>query len=139
MKFIRRPSIARVLLVAALVVAWFTATNHCALGLMQQSRQATKEHSRCCGNNPAPAKQAPHEGMRECCKSIHATSTTPAAFEFGIPVAAADMNATIEAVAQRLCPAVFLDGVWDHGPPRALSFAESVLQRSLLGHAPPLA
>ena len=43
--------------------------------------------------------------------------------------------ALISAADQlRLTPVI----EWDTGPPAANSFAESVLQRSILAHAPPL-
>ena len=123
-----------------MLLGWFTATNHCALGLMQKSSAANAEHAKCCSGKPAPAKndQTPG-GVRECCKSIHAVPLPDAkglvkcdgshfvihAFALltvlGSEAAALDAQATLH----------------DHGPPRAVSFAELVLQRGLSGNAPP--
>ncbi len=123
-----------------MLLGWFTATNHCALGLMQKSPVAKAEHAKCCSGKPAPAKndQTP-DGARECCKSIHAVPMPDAkgllkydGSQFvvhvfalltvlGSEVAAPDAQATLH----------------DYGPPRAVSFAKLVLHRGLSGNAPP--
>ncbi len=120
------------------MISWLVATNHCALGLMKPTVQA--EHSHCHSGKPAPGKGAPAGGTRECCKSIH-----------GMP-AADKVEAKFDATQYHISPVAFLEVlsrrsaeralasfVFDHGPLRSISFAESVLQRCLLSHAPPFA
>lgn len=116
-----------------LIVSWFIATNHCALGLMPGG---TAEHSHCAGCKPP--KRAPAGAVLECCKTIQAAlaSVTDVPAQ-AIPTwlapmqwpAAPDAGCCEDARASRLL---------DHGPP-GRPFTELVLQRGLRSHAPPLA
>ncbi len=122
------------------MISWLLATNHCAFGLMKPTEKAASEHSRCCRGKAAPAKDAPADGVQECCKSIQA-APVPAKVEaklgaagFQVPLLALLRVLDAESAGRRSSAFAF-----DHGPPRAVSFAESVLQRSLLSHAPPFA
>ncbi len=137
--FLRHHPSTRALLAVLMLLGWFTATNHCALGLMQKSPVAKAEHAKCCSGKPAPAKddQAPG-GARECCKSIHAVPLPDAkglvkfdGAQFAVHAFAllTLLGSEIAAPESATLP--------DHGPPRAVSFAELVLQRSLPGNAPP--
>ena len=123
-----------------MLLGWFTATNHCALGLMQKSPVAKAEHAKCCSGKPAPAKDdQPRGETRECCKSIHAVplpdakvlakydASLFAVHAFALPTVLGSEAAALDAQAT----------LHDHGPPRAVSFAELVLQRGLSGNAPP--
>ena len=140
MNFLRRHQPVRAFFAVIMLFAWFTATNHCALGLMQKSPLARAEHSKCCSGKPTPAKNdQPPGGARECCKSIHAVPLPDAKglakFDASLLVIHAFALLTVlggEAVALDA-----LATLHDHGPPRAESFAELVLQRSLPGNAPP--
>lgn len=78
--------------------------------------------------------------MQQCCKSIHGTlapEKVEAKFE------AAKFQLQLYVLIQMLAPALseraLSSFIFDYGPPQAVSFAESVLQRSLLSHAPPFA
>ena len=138
--FLRRHRPTRALLAVLILLGWFTATNHCALGLMQKSPVAKAEHAKCCSGKPAPAKKGETPGGgRECCKSIHAVplpdATVLAKYDASLFVIQAFALLTVlgsEAVALDA-----LATLHDHGPPRAESFAELVLQRGLSGNAPP--
>lgn len=138
--FLRRHRPTRALLAVLMLLGWFTATNHCALGLMQKSPVAKAEHAKCCSGKPAPAKNdQPRGGVRECCKSIHAVLLPDAkglakydSLLFVIHAFALLTGLGSEVVAPD-APAT----LHDHGPPRAESFAELVLQRGLSGNAPP--
>ena len=129
----RHTNIARWLATMVLMVVWFAASNHCALGLMQGARMA-KQHAGCCSQK-TPG-QAP---MQECCKAIHGLLPTveksvaqQAPRDF-VPVWLALLDAMVSA------PVAGAE-VRETGPPReARSFAELVLSRSLRAHAPPLA
>jgi len=140
-KSLRIHPAARALTVICLMISWFIATNHCALGLMTPTVQAEAEHSHCHGGKTAPGKGKPaDDGTRECCKSIHGT-LVPAKAEAKFDAAKFQMQlfVRIQVLAPVSAERVVGSSVYDHGPPRVVSFAESVLQRSLLGHAPPFA
>ena len=116
-----------------LVVVWFAASNHCALGLMQGARMA-KQHAGCCSQK-TPGK-AP---VQECCKAIHGLlpavekSVAQNASRDFVPMWLALLDAMFSAPGERA-------EVREAGPPReARSFAELVLQGSLRSHAPPFA
>jgi len=128
---------------AALVaVSWLAVSNHCALGLAaietHSSDAISAQTHDCCASEvpgqPKPAK----DPATPCCKTLPAVSVSPVkSFEtnvtisFGGPLACSMptfATPRIAAVAYR-----FLNT----GPPGGRSFAESVLQRSLLAHAPP--
>ena len=115
-----------------LMVGWLLATNHCALGLMKPSR-----HASC--HACAPEQKAPAEnGLRECCKNLSGAAlpeivTAKPALDRG----AAELVFALGSATASLPRPALAPTELDTGPPLAVSFAESVLQRCLLGHAPP--
>jgi len=127
--------------VALVAVSWLAVSNHCALGLAaietHSSDAVSAQAHDCCASEvpgqPKPAK----DPATPCCKTLQAISVSPAkSFEarvtifFGGPLACSTPTIATPCVA----PACrFLNT----GPPDGKSFAESVLQRSLLAHAPP--
>lgn len=141
-KVVKRPSpkVSRILIVLLSGVAWFSISNHCALGALvtPKTHFATTLMHCHSSQQPAPSKKSGDEDM-PCCKVLRATLTanvqTPVTQESGL------------AAAQRFVIAELLplnDGQLqplpeevDTGPPFVSSFAELILQRSLLSHAPP--
>ena len=123
-----------------MVLGWFTATNHCALGLMQKSLLAKAEHSKCCSGNAAPAKdgQKP-DGARECCKSIQASPMLEAKVlaKYGTSHFVVQVFALVTVMGDEAAALDAQAALCEYGPPRAASFAELVLHRSLRSHAPP--
>ena len=126
-------------MVALLIVSWLIFTNHCALGMMFRAAQAATDSTPCCGGKKTPKPDAPASPL-ECCKikvarsSAKAELTKPAAPKLQIPLPV--LLPAPDSQPAELSRTTFAD---DHGPPRCLSFAESVLQRSLFSHAPPFA
>jgi hypothetical protein len=122
-------------------VAWFLAANHCAVAcLLPQSTGASSEHEHCPASD-APAENGQPAGCDNlnCCKSLSA----PANFAkklVGYDKAFYTLKDYIvsEFVFSSDQHDALISGL-DTGPPRPHSFAESVLQRSLLAHAPPVA
>ena len=121
-------------------VAWFLAANHCAVAsLTAPLAEAATGHEHCGGSSDAPAdpeKPNDCDGLN-CCKSLSA----PASFAKKLVGYDKAFFTLKDYVVSDI---VFLDeqhdaSIWelDTGPPRAHWFAESVLQRSLLAHAPP--
>jgi hypothetical protein len=121
------------------IVAWFGITNHCALGaLVTAKTQSPLAPIHCHGNHPSPSKKTGDEEV-PCCKMLRATVTSEAkiiqvATKDYVPIQSWIVAEIIFAQETRLHRAP--QGV-DTGPPFAASFAESVLQRSILAHAPP--
>jgi len=120
------------------LLAWFSISNHCALGALTvaKTRSATAP-MHCHGNQPAPSKKSNEEEM-PCCKMLRATVTSEAKIvevtsKNFVPIQDWIVAELISAPATQLSPLEL-----DTGPPFADSFAESVLQRSILAHAPPL-
>ena len=129
----------RTLVVAVLMTAWLVASNHCAIGLMKPAPGTVAVHTTCHSCMSEPSKPQPASGGdRECCKALQ-----------GLPADMAKVDAKYDAslftlldfaVAALSSPAASPDvRALDTGPPRAVSFAERILQRSLHAHAPPFA
>ncbi len=123
-----------------LMISWFIATNHCALGLMRPTVQAEAEHSHCHAGKTVPGKNLPSDGLRECCRTLQAAPVPEKAeVKFDASKFQLPHFALLQVLAPQKTARALPSFVLDHGPPRAVSFAESVLQRSLLCHAPPFA
>ena len=122
-------------------ISWLAVSNHCALGLaaIENHETASVAGHDCCPSEvpvqPKPAK----DPTAPCCKTLQATAVTSAkVFQ---------ANATMLAGAPLDFATMIVDGpalhsivasrFLDTGPPGGRTFAESVLQRSLLAHAPP--
>ncbi|CAN5466913.1 hypothetical protein BH20VER3_BH20VER3_16890 [soil metagenome] len=123
-----------------LVTAWLFASNHCAVAeYLPKQTLASGEHESCPGH-PASQPEKEQGGCdgQNCCKSLSAPvlgqiKSLVAADQFGfIPPREFSTLASWETDQHAAA-------IWeiDTGPPGASSFAESVLQRSLLAHAPP--
>jgi hypothetical protein len=130
--------IARLLTVITTAFAWFFISNHCVLADMQHASQTEAScHQPCCGNQP-PAKNTT-ESATECCKTLHATLSAAAKDFAGYDTSLFALQfyfvgSVIFTNDSRPVPVLELDT----GPPFVHTFAESVLQRSILAHAPPL-
>ena len=122
------------------LAAWLLASNHCALaGLMPVAQEAVAS-SHCHGPSEVPApdqKERECDGSK-CCKSLSAPSLVFAkdvvSYDATLFIAA-DYLAFEQSVSA--CEHESPIAEIDTGPPRSDSFAESVLQRSILAHAPP--
>jgi len=126
---------SRFIFVIVLMAAWFSISNHCALGtLIALETKKPMAGMHCHGAQPSPAKHGREQ--TPCCKVLKA-----------LTIAKVDPGANPGASVLKNYPVFELVvGVLhsqtnmiaqDTGPPGALSFSESVLQRSILAHAPP--
>ena len=127
----------RVVITLMVGVTWFALSNHCGIASAAVVK-ASQAHSCCENNHPPP--NAPSNGGEEqgiaCCKAHPAISATG-------NVAPGDQTSFAGMTSSEVCS--FLPdnasgtGNWelDTGPPSANSFAETVLQRSILAHGPP--
>ncbi len=133
-----RYRIVRLPIVAIAAVAWLAISNHCALAALEGPAKTPMPS--CHHTAPAqglPAKQD-KKGRIECCRILRATlltlsknlaaydTTAFARLDYGVALISAADQAQLTRITE-----------WDTGPPNASSFAESVLQRSILAHAPP--
>ena len=132
-----RSSILRACAASIAICAWFALSNHCVL--TAASRPLTCENSE--GFPMHAHKQPPkpsHSANLPCCKTLAATRV------LAIPHVAKNCFAIgqIEFSDEQslIFPSVhFTAGVvLDTGPPASATFAELVLQRSILAHAPPI-
>ena len=134
-----RDKIIRLVIVLMTIVAWFSISNHCAVGaLVAAKTQPAMASMHCHGNQPSPSQRSGEEQM-PCCKMLRATVAGEAKV---IQVASKDFLRIQSWIVAEM---IFADDAQVHcvpleldtGPPFADSFAESVLQRSILAHAPP--
>lgn len=117
------------------IAAWILLSNHCALELSGTAMDPNLEPG-ACPMHSAPGKEKPAAYL-PCCKELRAVATHAAK-----SVAAAarqlvgeqDYVAAVSVAPPRVMLPVTSPGT---GPPRSLSFAEAVLQRSVREHAPP--
>jgi hypothetical protein len=116
------------------IAAWFCLSNHCVFGTVAPSVPAESEAGGCPMHSvPAKKKSAPKP---PCCKEVRAilakcVTANPAVVRL---IAAPDYATLINPPPTA---ATLEIAEIDPGPP-GLSFAESVLQESMLSHAPPL-
>ena len=131
-----RDKLVRVSIVVVTGLAWISISNHCALGALIAKTKSAVAPMHCHGNQPVPSKKDSKEEM-PCCKMLRATLAGEAkvvevASPNCVPIEDWIVAELISAVKTQL-PSLELDT----GPPFAGSFAESVLQRSILANAPP--
>ena len=132
-----RYNIIRFAVVLTTMVTWFSISNHCAVGALIAKTHSSVAPMHCHGNQPAPSKKSSEEEM-PCCKMLRATLTSEAkvvevATKNFLPIERWIVTYLIFAAEPQPSPLEL-----DTGPPFAGSFAESVLQRSILAHAPPV-
>jgi hypothetical protein len=121
-------------IVAVAICSWFAISNHCVFAALATNDTASRE----CPFHSKP-KEKPSTGA-QCCKILRAVASvttkswTRDDAKFSEADHYYDERALITAYLQTTLAPLFLDT----GPPDAHSFAELILQRSLLAHAPPV-
>jgi hypothetical protein len=126
---------ARCLIVAIAICSWIAISNHCAFAAMATKDASTQAG---CPFHSKPEKQKEQPSQVQCCKILRAVVPTIAKSWTRSDSVFSDIDFPFKDC--RLL-AHFRDALapllLDTGPPGAHSFAELVLQRSLLAHAPP--
>jgi hypothetical protein len=118
------------------ITAWILLSNHCALGLSGTVVSSGSETGGC-PMHSAPAKEKPAANL-PCCKELRAVGTQ---IVKSVAAVAKELVGSRDYVAEDFLPPPRLTieaFALDTGPPGAFSFAELVLQRSFLAHAPPV-
>jgi hypothetical protein len=113
--------------------AWLVLSNHCALGLGESTKADSESGG--CPMHSAPAKGNPAKNI-PCCKDLRAVASHAAKNLAAVASQLVGVQDHVAAVLKSLRVAAQLFAL-NTGPPRSLSFAESILQRSILAHAPP--
>ena len=131
-------AIARCLIIAIAICSWFAISNHCAFAALATKTDSVRIG---CPFHSKPAKQEKPSAGAQCCKILRAIASaatkswTRDDAKFSEADRYYDEHTLIIAYSQTTLAPLFLDT----GPPDAHSFAELILQRSLLAHAPPIA
>lgn len=132
-----RHRLVRLPVIAIGVAAWLAVSNHCAIAAVQGAARMPMPTCHGGAAEHAPAKHD-HESGVDCCKVLRATlltfSTNLTACDT-LTFAVHDYVVALISAADESRPNCIIE--LDTGPPAAESFAESVLQRSILTHAPP--
>ena len=129
--------LGRLLLVILTMVAWFSISNHCALATVTASGPKTSVAPMHCHGAPAPQSPAKSgDEQTPCCKVLKVITIAKVhvgtnALDFAL------MEYPTVGLVVEISQAQTQTLGLDTGPPGALSFSESVLQRSILAHAPP--
>jgi hypothetical protein len=127
----------RWVIVLLTIAAWTAASNHCALGLTETDPDRARDAGEC-PMHSSPTKEKPGTDL-PCCKELRAT-VHPAAKSISTPgVKLGTSQDHVAAVSLTWPQLSFRSICLDTGPPGSISFAESVLQRSLCAHGPPAA
>src|SRR4051794_39238862 len=118
------------------IVAWLSLSNHCALGLALPIAEPVDSADSGCPMHASPMKKKPATNL-PCCKEIRAVlAKNVAAAMPGLRLIGSHAYATeIFPPIHRISSDI---ENLDTGPPGCFSFAESVLQESMLSHAPPV-
>jgi hypothetical protein len=129
-------AIARCLIIAIAICSWLAISNHCAFAALATKTDSVQAG---CPFHSKPAKQENQSAGAQCCKILRAVASvatkswTRDDSKFSEADRYYNEHALITAYSQTTLAPLFLDT----GPPDARSFAELILQRSLLAHAPP--
>ena len=128
--------IARCPIIAITICSWIAISNHCAFAALATKTDLVQIG---CPFHSKPAKQEKPLAGAQCCKILRAVASVATNgwirddAKFSEANWYYDGHALISAYSQTILAPLFLDT----GPPRAHSFAELILQQSLLAHAPP--
>ena len=122
--------------VALIVIcSWFAISNHCAFAAVATRTDSAQTE---CPFHSKPVKQKQEPAQLECCKILRAVVLAQTKSWARDDGKFSDVGLRIEEFAH---PTLSHDTQTslplDTGPPAAHSFAELILQRSLLAHAPP--
>jgi hypothetical protein len=123
------------LIAAITICSWIAVSNHCAFAAI--ATDINKGQTKCPFHSK-PAKQKEQSSQVQCCKVLRAVvfaKTKDWARDDG---RLCDANFPAQAGAfLAYSPRAVEPLLLDTGPPGTFSFAELILQQSLLAHAPP--
>jgi hypothetical protein len=124
----------RALVVLVVGLAWFAVSNHCVLAALERPAKMVVAQS-CHGMTAQHAPAKKNQTGVECCKVLRATLSKSLAVQSAMAFAIREYFIKFVSLPDETQPKCVF--ALDTGPPFAYSFSESVLQRSILAHAPP--
>jgi hypothetical protein len=122
--------------VAIAICSWIAVSNHCAFAAVASEIDKGQTE---CPFHSKPSKQKEQSSQVQCCKILRAVVLAKTKDWARNDAKFCAANFPVQAVAlvvhsSRTVAPLLLDT----GPPGAFSFAELILQQSLLAHAPPV-
>ena len=136
MNAIGRSRIVQSAIVLFVIFSWIAISNHCAFGAVAAQAGASPT---ACPFHSKPTKQKEQSTEVQCCKILRAVISTPAKSWVRDHSSFSDVDLYFKrlaliATSQNAPLPLLLD---TGPPPGARSFAELILRRSVLAHAPP--
>ncbi len=136
MKRTAQRNFGRPVTVVIAICSWMAISNHCAFSAIAAPIDDTQS---ACPFHSKPAKQKEQPSQVQCCKVLCAVIPVVMKSWARDDANVSDADLRFEefaliALSRNTPTPLFLDT----GPPGAHSFAELILQRSLLAHAPPI-
>jgi hypothetical protein len=127
-------------IVVVMVSAWLAISNHCALGTAVIGPETKSSPDECpFHSKPAPPAKQKQTSDSPCCKILRAVVSVPAKAFARTNTGLVDIHSAFRQFVVLAPPKISSDSpTLDTGPPGAYSFAELILQRSILAHAPPI-
>jgi hypothetical protein len=122
--------------VAIAICSWVALSNHCAFAAV--ATDTDKEQTECPFHSK-PAKQKDQTSQMQCCRVLRAVFSAENKSWMRDDAKSREATLSVQTVELLACwlrttaPLLLETGP----PPGAFSFAESILQQSLLAHAPP--
>jgi len=123
-------------IVVVAICSWFAISNHCVFAALATNDTASRQ----CPFHSKPTKQEKPSTGAQCCKILRAVASVPAKgwARDDTNLSDSDGYGGELALAIAYSQTALVPLSLDTGPPGVRSFAELILQRSLLAHAPPV-
>ena len=117
------------------ICSWIAVSNHCAFAAVAPEIDKAQAE---CPFHSKPAKEKKQSSQVQCCKVLRAVAFTKTKDWARNDAKFCDANFPVQAGAFiPYSSPIVTPLLLDTGPPGARSFAELILQQSLLTHAPP--
>ena len=118
------------------ICSWFAISNHCAFAAVATKTDSAQTE---CPFHSKTAKQKQEPAQLQCCKVLRAVVFAQTKSWSRDDAKYSDVGFRVEEFAHlALSYNAQASLSLDTGPPAGRSFAELILQRSLLAHAPPI-
>jgi len=122
-------------IVAIAICSWIAVSNHCAFAAVASEIGNSQTE---CPFHSKPAKQKEQSSQVQCCKVLRAVVYAKAKDWARNDAKFCDAKFPVQTDPFVVCSSrVVAPLLLDTGPPGAFSFAELILQQSVLAHAPP--
>jgi len=135
LKFVMK-AVTRCAVVLIAICSWFAMSNHCAFAAVATKTDSPQTE---CPFHSKPSKQKQKPSQLQCCKILRAVVFAQTKSWARDDAKFFDLDLCVEEFPLvESFPNAQASLSLDTGPPGAHSFAELILQRSLLAHAPPI-